>query len=385
MVAGRAFICPFGWPLQAYTGTKRVYYPPNHPFRPPNDVEPDGCFGTDRAAAAAGYELAPIPPGYQLLDGVYLMPVDLAGCREAADATGLTMACPSLLPSPGRAGTAPSCDGPTSFALMLRPPCVWMHAFVFEYSGFAVPPGYDLDGANAGTHLVITAYRPSDPRLDPEAPYVLQCPEGTKLDTVPLHQFAIDESAMLVRCPLGRPPNSDHILLRWTRDGINYAVSLHGDSQANRNLLLAIANAVYYARPEAMRGYALATCRGSRRSPETSLTSGRRLKGIGERWSCQQADRAAHGVSSARTPSSRTGRSSSNFPTASSAALSISPATRLGSGRGTPWVRVMNGANLTLTTTLTTRRPPGRSCSARSRARRATSVRISSWSDRFRW
>jgi hypothetical protein len=55
--------------------------------------------------------------------------------------------------------------------------------------------------------------------------------------------------ATLVRCPVGLPPNGGHLLLRWTHFGNNYAVSLHGDTQANRDLLIAIAGAVFYVSP----------------------------------------------------------------------------------------------------------------------------------------
>jgi hypothetical protein len=57
------------------------------------------------------------------------------------------------------------------------------------------------------------------------------------------------ETADLVRCPVGPPPHSGHLLLRWTRQGFNYAVSLHGDSPVNRDLLILIAERVYYVAP----------------------------------------------------------------------------------------------------------------------------------------
>src|SRR5215831_12876297 len=56
-------------------------------------------------------------------------------------------------------------------------------------------------------------------------------------------------------------------------------------------------------------------------------------------------------VNSARTPSSRTGRPGLNWPSAARAARSIATASDVAAGSGWPWVWVMNGAYLTLTTT----------------------------------
>ena len=43
--------------------------------------------------------------------------------------------------------------------------------------------------------------------------------------------------------------NSGHVLLRWARGDVVYAVSLHGHTQVNRDVELAIARNIEYVAP----------------------------------------------------------------------------------------------------------------------------------------
>jgi len=44
-----------------------------------------------------------------------------------------------------------------------------------------------------------------------------------------------------ITCPQGSELNSGHVILVWMQKGVRYGVSLHGDTELNRRLALAIA------------------------------------------------------------------------------------------------------------------------------------------------
>ncbi len=54
---------------------------------------------------------------------------------------------------------------------------------------------------------------------------------------------------MWVECGDGSSMNSGHVLLRWTKGGVIYAVSLHGHTSVNRDVELAIALSIEYLDP----------------------------------------------------------------------------------------------------------------------------------------
>jgi len=57
-------------------------------------------------------------------------------------------------------------------------------------------------------------------------------------------------AATWVECPEGGDGmNSGHVLLRWTTNGVAYAVSLHGHTSINREVELAIARNIEYVEP----------------------------------------------------------------------------------------------------------------------------------------
>lgn len=49
-----------------------------------------------------------------------------------------------------------------------------------------------------------------------------------------------------VECPDGSSMNSGHVLLRWERGEVVYAISLHGHTDTNRSVELAIADRIEY-------------------------------------------------------------------------------------------------------------------------------------------
>ncbi len=52
-----------------------------------------------------------------------------------------------------------------------------------------------------------------------------------------------------VECPDGSAMNSGHVLLRWARAGVIYAVSLHGHTSIDREVEVAIARNIEYVAP----------------------------------------------------------------------------------------------------------------------------------------
>jgi hypothetical protein len=63
---------------------------------------------------------------------------------------------------------------------------------------------------------------------------------GPALDSIPTEW---------VECPGGNAMNSGHVLLRWRKNGVIYAVSTHYQTERNREVELAIARAIEYVGP----------------------------------------------------------------------------------------------------------------------------------------
>jgi hypothetical protein len=97
---GRAWDCPASWPFKAYLPSA-FYYPAYHPSPPPFEVRPKRCYHSSLEAKAAGFRLAPPPPGGAVAEGVYLVPASArvaAACRAAIAPAGFPIPCPLLLP-----------------------------------------------------------------------------------------------------------------------------------------------------------------------------------------------------------------------------------------------------------------------------------------------
>jgi hypothetical protein len=247
VVTAGVAICPFDAPYRAYLDLGRHFYPPNHPLLPAATVLPDRCFATDDDAERAGFALALAQQGSQVVDGVYLVSAYVEGindaCIRAANRLGFPVPCPLVLPNAGPGVADPGCGQ----SILGNVGCVYADAFVFEQSGFAVPPGYGTEGPpgfGPQTDLVIAAYPVTRGATAPpleglgDARTALGCPAATLLDEVPtigLPEMASD--ARFFECPAEfYPPVGGSEILRWREGGIIYQVSLIGLTETNRRI-----------------------------------------------------------------------------------------------------------------------------------------------------
>jgi len=240
LATASSYLCPPGWPYAAFEARANGYYPPNHPLFPARVVRPDRCYSTPTEAEAAGYTLGLPPPGGLLVDGVYLMFVNLEQqCGRAAARVGFRVPCPTRLPNPGSGSQSARCGDRSSFGRFTRPPCVHEGNFLLDQAGFGVPPGYGA-GALGGSHLVITASRGEDPGV---APAVLGCPDARVVGSIIVRPLNVNRylPALILVCPEGVLPLDEYLILGWTDSRVVYQVALNGDIPTNRRLLEAIA------------------------------------------------------------------------------------------------------------------------------------------------
>jgi hypothetical protein len=230
--------CPFGSGYGAYL-PQQIFFPPNHPDPPAPAIPPERCFASAADAEDSGYSPAPPPPGVETVDAVYVVPVDLVHqCELASGALGLPVPCPASLPNPGWGSDPPGCN-----RAPFHQPCVFDGAFVLDYPGFAVPPGYVGAGVE-GPHLVVSAFDPGDPLLDREGRW-LRCPGGDVVSSMTLRlRGGRAAAAELVDCPVLWVPHGGHLLLRWSEGGVSYQLSVHGHTEANERLLVTLAASI---------------------------------------------------------------------------------------------------------------------------------------------
>ncbi|MGH2554994.1 MAG: hypothetical protein ACRDHO_04670 [Actinomycetota bacterium] len=238
LATASSYLCPPGWPYAAFEARANRYYPPNHPLFPARVVRADRCYTTPEEAEAAGYTLGLPPPGGLVVDGVYLVFVNLdRQCGRAASRLGFRVPCPTRLPNPGSGSQSARCGDRSSFRLT-RPPCIHEGNFLLDQADFGVPPGY---GAGAlGAHLVITASRGEDPGV---APAVLGCSDARVVGSIIVRPLNVNRylPALLLVCPEGVLPLDEYLILGWTDSGVVYQMALNGDIPTNRRLLEAIA------------------------------------------------------------------------------------------------------------------------------------------------
>jgi hypothetical protein len=245
--AGRAplalpngYLCAPRWPYAAYEARNDQYFPPNHPLLPPRTVRPDRCYSIPGDAEAAGHVLAPPTSGGLVVDGMYLVVVDLAGqCRRAARRVGFGVPCPTRLPNAGAGSHPARCGDRASLGSLTRPPCVLQGTFLLDQAGFAVAPGYGA-GILGGSHLVITATRGDDPSV---APGILKCPRASIVASSVVRPSNASRyfPALVMVCPQGSEPFEDYLVLGWSDSGVVYQLAVKGDALVNRHLLDAIA------------------------------------------------------------------------------------------------------------------------------------------------
>lgn len=223
---GVGFQCPDGLPVRAFAdGTS---YPPGHPASPPPTRRPVHCYATAAQAAAAGYREGPLPPGALELGGVYLAPVDaglLGRCRQAASRLGFAVPCPGLLPTeqPGPPGVT-ACAPPVGDCQPLA------GTFLLEDQQFIVPPGYvGVDGRPEGHLVVVGAASLADASVN--------CYGARRIGTLGIH----GRRAVLVTCQPASETHGGHVLVRFAAGRTVVAVSLHGWSKLNQQLVVQLA------------------------------------------------------------------------------------------------------------------------------------------------
>ena len=91
-------------------------------------------------------------------------------------------------------------------------------------------------------HLYVVGVK-EDSRL---APFRTGCVGPESVEAGPIID---DVPAEWVQCPGGNAMNSGHILLRWHKHSVIYAVSLHYSTDRNREIELAIARALEFVAP----------------------------------------------------------------------------------------------------------------------------------------
>jgi hypothetical protein len=232
---GTDWACPLLAPVPAFADHHS--YPPGHPAAPPRTLRPAACFPTTAQASAAGYPPAPPPAGTLEVGGVYLTPTGARfqrRCRQAADATGLAVPCPTLLPAMAPHTVPPDpCDQ--------RFGCSGEGGFLFEQDGFEVPPGYVVPAGQPSGRLVVAATGRAD---DP----LVAC-EGRMVAAVTPHGRA----GQLIECSEAGLHRGS-VLVRWRERGAVMVVSVLGQARAQERLAVAVAERTRVIRPSGRDG-----------------------------------------------------------------------------------------------------------------------------------
>ena len=146
------------------------------------------------------------------------------GCRRAARRLTIAIYCPTSVPAGWSAAhVCAGCNG------------------TFSATGwFPAPAGYIGQPGEKTGHFTVWAAPPAKVREG----YV-GCVNGTRSRPTRVGGHA----AVWVVCPPGSTLDGGHVLLRWSRDGWLYAVSIHTDTAVNRNVLMRIAASMVVVKP----------------------------------------------------------------------------------------------------------------------------------------
>jgi hypothetical protein len=188
----------------------------------------------DDSHAAAVARAASTPVGWLDSGWVRLVPTSNGlrrQCREAADFLGFAVPCPMLLPASLPGGVPRRFCDPEFL-------CVPGDGFLFEERRLVVPPGdVGVDGQGQGRLAIAAATRASS--------FPVACLGGRQVATINLH----GTQGTLYECPPRAGAHFDGVLLRWREHGVVMAVSLHGRSEPNRRLVVALAAHMEVALP----------------------------------------------------------------------------------------------------------------------------------------
>jgi hypothetical protein len=180
--------------------------------------------------------------GPLLVAGARLVPAEPRlhdACARAANTTGFAIGCPTFIVE-HRGTTGESCptsdSGPGGFRDCVERPAAGGRPDVFLYTqNDLVLPG--------ALHLFVVSIRTSAALL----PYRVGCGDAGETRT-PGPDLA-GTSTEWVECPDGSSMHAGHVLLRWQRGEVSYAVSLHGHTVTNRLVEQELASRIAYVDP----------------------------------------------------------------------------------------------------------------------------------------
>jgi len=221
---GDRWQCPLGVGVMVLAG-QRTYEPANFPgLERGSSVRPRTCYQSVQAAQAAGYTLAPTPPGDVLVTGVYLVPTSpalRAQCAAAAQRLHSPVPCPGALPTTALpAGCVDTCQ-PGSLPV-----------FTLEFSSYLSP----IAGEDPHAYIIGTP--------DPFAYFSSSCAHDAP------DPFAATRAGELVlTCPKGSALNSGHVMVWLLRTHLAAAVSIHDATNEHRNIAQAIADRLNWTGP----------------------------------------------------------------------------------------------------------------------------------------
>ena len=164
-------------------------------------------------------------------------------CAEAADRLGFPVPCPRWIP--------PTADG---LPYKCETDCVGAAGeaatptFFLNIEEFSAPQDYVGTCLGAG-HVVIGARRHADspPRPCFDGERIAQ-PE-TSGHAVSVYECPARSERLQREIMHGEGAHVDHLLFAWTRHGIDYVVSAHGHTNANRELLTRIVRSIELVEP----------------------------------------------------------------------------------------------------------------------------------------
>jgi hypothetical protein len=223
--------CPPAWPVLAMSD--HTSYPAGHPVTPPATATAVACYQTTAKAASGGYTPAPLPAGVLEVDGVYLTPTSQrfrAHCQQAADRVGFAVPCPGLLPT-----VTPGLSRPR----LCQQPFMCQPREVLVFSQDFVAPFGTL-GAHDGHGVLLIMATPT------HGSGGLQCPGEHPIATPTVQQTP----AVLTACQDEAPMVlGGSVRLRWSQHDTVTVISVPGPSEANRRLVVAVADHLRLVRP----------------------------------------------------------------------------------------------------------------------------------------
>lgn len=198
------------------------------------------CSGSDSSRSQALDSSVPLVSASAELRGQ---------CAAAAKRLGFAVPCPSQVPKvqghgivcpPNRDAALPPCTGRAG---VLQYPIFFMNV-----NRFRVGPGYvGVDGKPVG-HLTISAAK----HQDSPGPPCFGTVVGTfRISDQMVTEYSCTNDSLRVQrdAQHGEGAYVGHLLLAWSANGIDYAVSAHGHTRANLALVKRLAASIAFTAP----------------------------------------------------------------------------------------------------------------------------------------